>query len=464
MTVRFGTFDLDPSSGELRRAGLRVRLQRQPFKVLMALLERPGVAVSREDLRRTLWGDDTFVDFDHGLNFCVHQLRRALGDDALRPRFVETLPGVGYRFIAPVTRATPVEPSAIRPSARPSWPRWVVVLAALWLVGQKGGASAPRPIRHDPTPAVQAAYLKGLYHSARGTGEWPEAAQWLERAVTEDPGYAPAQSALAATYVRLVQARLRPARPTLLLARKAAASAMELDGTAAETHVWAGLAAMYGEWDWEQARREIDLALALDPGLAIAHRARAEYLSARGDDAGAVAAIDHARDIDPLCSTLSGEAGWYRYCARRYDEAEALWRAASAVRSDVELHESLLRVYGLQGRMEGAAQEALSAMAAAGVPAPTVAIVARRPPAEVMKLYLRGAIAHLSQPGGLVPLERLAALHASLGEHEKSLALLQRACAVRSPRIARGLRDPVFDALRSDERFQRLVQSVRSSS
>jgi Tol biopolymer transport system component/DNA-binding winged helix-turn-helix (wHTH) protein len=99
---RFGIFELDLQAGELRKNGLKIRLQDQPFKVLAALLERPGEVVEREELRRRLWPDDTFVDFDHGLASAINRLREALGDSAENPRFVETLPRHGYRFIAPV--------------------------------------------------------------------------------------------------------------------------------------------------------------------------------------------------------------------------------------------------------------------------------------------------------------------------------------------------------------------------
>ena len=100
--IRFGTFEVNPQAGELRRDGSRIKLQDQPFQVLLALLERPNDVVTREELRAKLWPADTFVDFDHGLNAAVKRLRDALGDTAENPRFIETLARRGYRFIAPV--------------------------------------------------------------------------------------------------------------------------------------------------------------------------------------------------------------------------------------------------------------------------------------------------------------------------------------------------------------------------
>jgi len=108
--LRFGVFELDLHAGELRKHGLRVRLQEQPFQVLAALLERPGEVVTREELQKKLWPADTFVDFDHGLNKTINKIREALGDSAESPRFVETVARRGYRFLAEVkvAEAAPV--------------------------------------------------------------------------------------------------------------------------------------------------------------------------------------------------------------------------------------------------------------------------------------------------------------------------------------------------------------------
>jgi DNA-binding winged helix-turn-helix (wHTH) protein len=100
--VRFGKFELNLQTGELRREGQKVKLQEQPLQVLAALLERPGEIVTREELRSKLWPADTFVDFDHSLNAAIKRLRDALGESADSPVFIETLARRGYRFIAPV--------------------------------------------------------------------------------------------------------------------------------------------------------------------------------------------------------------------------------------------------------------------------------------------------------------------------------------------------------------------------
>src|SRR5690242_19768983 len=115
--IRFGVFEVNTQTGELRKHGLKIKLRDQPFQVLSLLLERPGQVVTRDELQKKLWTADTFVDFDRGMNKAVNQLREALGDSADSPRFIETLPKRGYRFVAPVDNgrfalATPDLPAA----------------------------------------------------------------------------------------------------------------------------------------------------------------------------------------------------------------------------------------------------------------------------------------------------------------------------------------------------------------
>lgn len=108
--LRFGAFELDAHNCELRKSGVRIRLQPQPLKVLTLLASRAGQVVTREEIQEKVWGNDTFVDFEHGLNFCVKQIRATIGDDADLPRFIETIPKRGYRFIASVESIGPVSP------------------------------------------------------------------------------------------------------------------------------------------------------------------------------------------------------------------------------------------------------------------------------------------------------------------------------------------------------------------
>ena len=136
--VRFESFEVDVRAGELRKAGVRLKLPGQPFQVLAILLERPGEVVTREELQKRLW-PDTFVDVDHNLNTAINKIREVLGDSAESPRFVETLPRRGYRFVAPVegTQTTEVPGgSGVRQESRMPWVRRTSILfVALVLLG-----------------------------------------------------------------------------------------------------------------------------------------------------------------------------------------------------------------------------------------------------------------------------------------------------------------------------------------
>src|SRR5258707_11825555 len=131
--IRFGIFEVDLQAGELRRQGFKVKLQEQPFQGLVMLLERPGEGVTRGELQKKLWPADTFVDFERGLNRGINKLREALVDDAASPRFIETLPRRGYRFLGPVENTGP---------RTIAWPE-VPYLASLPPAGRREGETVP---------------------------------------------------------------------------------------------------------------------------------------------------------------------------------------------------------------------------------------------------------------------------------------------------------------------------------
>jgi Tol biopolymer transport system component/DNA-binding winged helix-turn-helix (wHTH) protein len=152
--IAFGAFELNASAGELRKHGVRVRLPDQPLQILQLLLSRPGEIVTREELRECVWNDGTFVDFEHGLYAAMNRLRRALGDSAENARYIETVPGRGYRFIGtlegvdlrPAAAETPASPAAVRSRFRIE--RWVIPAAACIVSGALGWwlhAPAERP-------------------------------------------------------------------------------------------------------------------------------------------------------------------------------------------------------------------------------------------------------------------------------------------------------------------------------
>ena len=167
--LRFGVFELDTHTGELRKLGKTIRLRPQAAKVLTALATRPGQLVTREELKDQLWGQDTFVDFEHGLNLCIQQIRAALDDDADTPRYVETLPRRGYRFIAPVqdpSKKTAVAAQPVSPTPTPVTP--------------------PVPVRRFYW--LQAALVAAILLVIIGVLAWTNPAEWRTRLFGGSPG------------------------------------------------------------------------------------------------------------------------------------------------------------------------------------------------------------------------------------------------------------------------------------
>ena len=156
---RFGVFEANVYSGELRKHGIRLRLQEQPFQILALLLERPGELVTREELRQRLWPSDTFVDFDHGLNTAVNKLREALNDSAATPRFVETLARRGYRYIGPPPEQVASTPKQSAPETAPA--------AITPAVTENTTASAASPAGAEELPAPPHGVVRWLFAGAQ---------------------------------------------------------------------------------------------------------------------------------------------------------------------------------------------------------------------------------------------------------------------------------------------------------
>ena len=143
--VHFGVFEVDLQEAELRKSGIRIKLQEQPFQILTMFLERPGQTVTREELRQKLWPADTFVDFDHGLNAAIRRLREALDDSADTPRFIETVARRGYRFIAPVDGRAPAPDMRDRLKHSVRWQQWAAIGATIAIALAAVGTRYLRP-------------------------------------------------------------------------------------------------------------------------------------------------------------------------------------------------------------------------------------------------------------------------------------------------------------------------------
>ena len=431
--LRFSVFELDLERCELRKSGRRVPIAQQPWKALVLLATRPGRLVTRDELRQALWPDGTHVDFERGINFCLSQVRHALGDPARASHFVETLPRLGYRFVADVHVVQPeleappassVRPSESGPAVRGGAGRWLAAACAL------GMAIATSDGVPDRATALPRRDLRG----------------------------ATAQATLARVLLDQSEAGLRSTAETMPRARVAALAALRADPSNVDARVSLALVKLHYDWDWGAAD-DLDRALAMAPGSARAHLARAEYLSARGEAEAAVESARRAAAIEPLCPTVRGDLGWYYYAARRFEEAAAEWRASVAVQGESGPRDRLVDALRQMGRHDDAWREAVATMRHAGVSAAEIEQLGRPGAEAAVRGFLSGSASFLERRGAS-PV-RLAALHAAAGEEASALDLLERASRERSWGLLGALAaDPDLARLAGRPRYERLLRDT----
>jgi len=386
--VRFGAFEADVHSGELRRNGIRVKIQDLPFRALKLLLDHPNEVLSRDQFRHALWPEGVFVDFDHGISSAINRLRDALGDSADNPIFVETVERRGYRWIAPVQLPTPPEPPLlvvvkpeIREEARnddrktarkeveaaraPFRPKWTVVfpvvalLLAAWgfrpvyrpaKASTKKQIVVPRPpdsAQHTAYAEAQQFYLEGrFFWEKRTPAGLNKALDSFTQAIVHDPNYAPAYVGLADCYNLMREYTLMPANEAYPRALAAAKKAVELDDQSSEAHASLAFALFWGTWDAASAEREFRRAIDLNPENPVAHHWYATFLSAVGRHTQALAEIDRAQTLDPASKSIVADRGDLLWSAGRRDEGIALLKHLEATEPDfISPHRYLKMVY-----------------------------------------------------------------------------------------------------------------------
>jgi DNA-binding winged helix-turn-helix (wHTH) protein/tetratricopeptide (TPR) repeat protein len=457
--VRFGTFELDLVSGELRSQGRRVPLQGQPAQVLALLVRHPGQVVTRDELRQAVWAADTFIEFDTALNVAVSKIRLALGDAAARPRFVETVPRHGYRFLADVHPVVPAGPAPLA-GPRRRWLPWTAALAVALLASLAAGRLV-RPQAPPPThAAAQERYLRARYHTTRRTlADSRRAAELLEEAVRLDPRSAPAEAARSEAYLAIPWLG-GPAEPAVARARQAALRALELDPQGPEAHAALGAVLVHFDWDPEGGERELQRALQLGPANTAVLRHYQLFLWQEGRFAEALALNERELALDPASAFAHRNRAIILYYARRYEEC------VEQCRRTLELDRYFATVYDWLGRAHeqlGRRQEALAAFVA-----PLTFQEVNRPAAEALR-----AAARQESPRGFwqrwLELElsgddphndARALAYLRLGDRDRALEALERLVRERSPWVRTLKVEPLWDPLRGDARFQALLRRV----
>lgn len=405
--IRFGVFEADVSSGELRKSGVKVRIQDLPFRALSLLLNHPNEVLSRDQFRRALWPEGVFVDFDHGISSAINRLRDALGDSADNPVFIETVERRGYRWIAPTHIASiPLAPSEIILAQTPVTPihstqiaeapttpgrpvlvrmeppravadtpkthawRWSLVLSATALVlmvwsfwpnhraARAGTTKLPtvaQPSSFPSHPSVnseaQQFYLKGRFYWEKRTPDGlNKAVDYFTQAIVHDPNYAPAYVGLADCYNLLREYTLMPASEAYPRALAAAKRAVELDDQSSEAHASLAFALFYGTWDATGAEQEFRRAIDLNPNNAVAHHWYATYLATLGRSSEAISEIERAQTLDPASKSVLADKGRLLWSSGKRDDGAALLKQLEATEPDfVSPHRYLKDIYYTDG-------------------------------------------------------------------------------------------------------------------
>ena len=474
-----------------------MKLQQQPLQLLIALVERPGELVTRDELRRRLWPQGITVDFDQSLNKCVTKLRGALRDQAASPRFVETLPKRGYRFIAPVelgpAQQPPSPPGTSVPTSgdggrftgtevaggdggRP----WLVLagcaaIAATLLVAV--GSARPaitRPVTIDgpakagPSPiyAARDAYERGrLALSRRSDESLRLGVEHFQRAVALSPRYADAYVGLADAWSLLSSDGLVDPREGMPRARDAANRALMLDATLARAHTSLARTAMIFDWDWPTARWHFDRAIALDAGDALTHQWYAYLLSAVGRHDEAIAEVRRAVAAEPRSPNTNTALGYVLYVARRYDEAATELSRTLEIDPDFAQARRNLALVRVQQHRIGDAVAALERVVAINRESPMAmgelawarALNGERAEAARLLAELDTLRARV-----YVPPEAVALAQLGVGNRDEAVAWLQRAFTMRVATLAHLGTEPIWDGLRNDPRVGELLSSIRT--
>jgi DNA-binding winged helix-turn-helix (wHTH) protein/Tfp pilus assembly protein PilF len=372
--VRFGVFEADLRAGELRRNGVRVRLQDLPFRALALLLTRPGEVVTREEFRQVLWPSDIFVDFEQGISSAVMRLRDALRDSADNPIFIETIERRGYRWIAPLQAVNPAPPESRKeeskaaepwgkdspetrvtppePPSKPSpWRKVVFVfpllalLSAVWIFrpGHRDGKASAKSTPPGARSLHQAAnreaedfYLKGRFYWNKRTPEsLNQALEAFNQAIAHDPNFSDAYVGLADCYNLLREFSAMPGNEAYFKAFAAAKKAVELDPQSSEAHASLAFVTFFGMWDAADADKEFRRAIELDPNNVKAHHWYATFLHALGRHDEALTEIDLARNLAPDSSSiLADKARLLSSVAGHHEQALQMLKQIEAAEPD----------------------------------------------------------------------------------------------------------------------------------
>jgi DNA-binding winged helix-turn-helix (wHTH) protein/tetratricopeptide (TPR) repeat protein len=423
-TFAFEDFELDWPARELRKRGKRLRIPQQPLHALVLLVNAGGTVVTRDELRRALWQGATFVDFDRAINKAINQLRQLLGDNVKRPRFIQTVPRCGYRFVARVARA----------SSQPA-----------------------------QNPHVSEALVKARHFWNKRTGEGVvRSVEYFRQSIEQDPTCVDAWAGLAQSRATLGVLGLQPPHDAFRSARAAAERALALNDATPEAHIALGEVYRFFEWDWAAAEVSYRRAIALAPDHATAHQFYAMLLSVLARHEEALVEIELARRCDPVSVPVNATISYVWFEARTPDRAVAAALKALELDSNAPLTHLLL---GCGYMLLGEPRKAIASLATAARLSPHGPIIK----ANLGYAYARAglpdkarrildAITHRSSAPYVSPVD-VALVLTGLGETDAALTALEDGFRTRAARML-AVGGPFFAELSPEPRYRRLLADL----
>jgi len=503
----FDGFCIDPVNRQLTSGNRTIPLTPLAFTAILFLARNNGRVIPKAELLAAIWPDTSV--YEANLAVMISTVRKALGDDGHSQKYIKTMSKIGYRFSAdvhtvntgPVARVLPQEH---RFNARLPWVAPLGLALIIILIGwiyrferfgrsrpavvapivitahdQMRGPSrkllsdAPHPEGHNANEAelrgqARALYLKGRYSWSRGTDEGlKQSIVYFNESIAEDPRNALAYAGLADAYASLGTWSVQPSAGAYKKAREAAHRAVQLDDSLSVAHSSLGLLAMYQDWNWQVAGAEFRRALELDPSDALAHQRYGMYLAAMGMFDDSLEQMRMTRDLDPVSPYMAVTVGKVLYYSRRYSEAAAEYKKVIELDPHFSSgHYYLGLVYFKLGELSTADSELKQADTLANGREPLttgmhVAVLARLGRAseaqkDLAKLLERSKNEYVS------PLS-LAFAYMGVGDNGKALDWIEKMFHDHIvTAVFLGI-DPIFDPLRADVRFVKLVQQLDGS-
>ncbi|MBV8072953.1 MAG: winged helix-turn-helix domain-containing protein [Acidobacteriaceae bacterium] len=441
--IRFDKFEIDFEEREVRKSGIRLHLQRQPFRILELLLEKRGSLVTREELAQHLW-PGLHVCFDRSLNTAMNALRQILGDSVRKPRFIETRAGLGYRFIAPVEVIGPAAGAVASAEESPA----------------RSGREHLK--KYAANFDAYQDYLKGRYFLSRMHADSVlKAIAHFEAAIAQDANCAPAYAGLADSYCDLTL--LGRAGQYSADAKRLADAAYRLDPGVTEVRLARGRSAMLFDCDWNTAQTEFIAAIEQCPDHADAHRLLGTLLSALAHHDAALRSSNRARVLDPLSLPVAADLARTLYMARDFEgAAEQCWKTLAMDATFAPAQYILGLAYQQLAMHEEAITELTNADNCFGHHEAAIGSLGHAYAMAGMPRQALESLHELEQLAGRKPVSPYWAslIYAGLGNRTSSLAGIERAHESRDPALLWIRVDPRLDPLRGETRFQRIIDEI----